>query len=1652
MHGREGEEEDGKRRRHMWPVHARGNTPHEHKSAPTAAAASVAANGAANSNPPDHFLKDGRKICVGDCALFQSGNSPPFIGIIRWFTKGDYLKLGVNWLYRPSDIKLAKGASFEAAPNEIFYSFHRDEISAESLLHPCKVAFLRKGVELPQGISSFVCRRVYDIANKCLWWLTDQDYIKERQEEVDRLLDKTQLEMHAALQSGGRSPKPLNGPNSPQHLKSASESIQNSGSTTTQVKGKKREKIEQSLDSAKRDRTSKMDDGDSSNLSMIKSELARITEKGGLTDGEGVEKLLQLMQHDKVERKLDSVAKVLLADVIANTDRYDCLQRFVQLKGVIVFDDWLQEAHKSKSGDSSSPKESDKSLDELLLALLRALQKLPVNLHALQTSNIGKSVNNLRSQKNHDIQKKARNLVDTWKKRVDAEIKLNDSKSVASGQAMSWSVKQTLPDNSHGILKRSGSSDGAIKSSLSQSSSFKSLPAKPANGDPFVKSAPAFSGLSKAISPVNISVANSKETHAKTTSAIGASEVQLPSVKEDGSSGSNNSQNNCQSHSGEHARNPSASWKDESKCSASSLNFSKTSGVSSRHRKSSNGFAGAVTAGVHKEASLVKASLGRNTLSDKVSQSGLTSERVPEGSGDSGNNQRLIVRLPNPGRNQVQSGAGSSFEEPSVAGSRASSPVIQDKHDQNEHIERLKEDSHEGDSVMDATTDSPHNQNDNRGSTKPEEGKILFPGEDENRRDGGNCKEQDAIKGAHSLLSNEKGPLSNEIQSGNARKPTNSMNALIESCVKQSESSCVKQSEAGNTPGDDVGMNLLASVAAGEMLKPDSASPAASPVKGSTLSDHAAPETKSRLSCENGATQGSNKNEDGYEKPSSTAMLVKDELLQSGTVAVGSASVDVKSACIGRENVVDGEQQEKSVKLEGKTDEAILCHGKHAPTSYEKVEASEVEKSNQFRGKRKASGGPNDNLVNGKRAKSPPKESKPADIASSKLADGSTLRSEISCIHSGDGDGSLVGKVQEKGELTEQTAPLESDVHIEKPDAMNDDSLVKVESSVDVGSHQACNNTSIATTPVTGSTAAVEEINATDSEKYIDASSVQLETSESLLRMGQTDFHSPSVSGVEPTKGDHSSAASTSCQEPTQTALTQETEHGAKCEGQESPKTSGQAGGALDDTSLSKASGQDTGVKCIFDLNEGISNDEANPEDHSMQAAFSSQVAHPGVLPFMVPTPIPTASVPITVAAPAKRPFVPPENLLKSKGEVGWKGSAATSAFRPAEPRKVLEMPLSVSETSSDTLTTKQSRPQFDFDLNVADERVLQDIVPQTSDQGVGGSVSNTHTQGKSVEGLDLDLNRVDEGTDFGLVSASTSRSEVLSLEVRPPPGIRSNGEATASRGIDLNDGPGLDDAAAEPVSKNQQAKSGAAASLIPPIGGPRLNNAELGNLSSWFPPGNSYSTVTIPQFLPSDRGDHSYPFVAAVGAQRYLGTGAGGVPLGSDSYRAPVLPSPAMSFNPYPTFPFASSFPIASTSFSAGATTYVDSSTGGGPVFPPVASQLAGPANPISSAYLRPVLISHPDSSASSSVSTSSQRWGRQSLDLNAGPGIADTAEGREEKLISMRQQFVAGSQLSVEDQARLFQVVTSGGGLKRKDPEGGWEMFPYNKQQSRQ
>ncbi|KAJ0447205.1 putative transcription regulator IWS1 family [Helianthus annuus] len=391
------------------------------------------------------FFKDGRKINVGDCALFKPPyNSLPFVGRIRKLNIGkeNNISLCVNWLYRPADIKLKEGALPKAAPNEIFYSFHKDEIPAASLLHPCKVTFLRKGVELPSGISSFVCRQVYDVESECLWWLTDRNYINELQEEVNQLLDKTLLEMHGAVQTGGRSPKPLNSPNGSAHRKRSLENVQNSSSSiSSHAKSKKGEHRVRNSESVKCDRLSKVDDADSGQLRpehRLKTEIAKITDKGGLVDIDGVEKLIQLMQPEGTDKKLDLVCRTMLVNVILGTDGYDCLARFVHLKGLLVLNEWLQEIHKGKISNGSC-KENDKSV-EFLFSLLCSLEKLPVNLHALQTCNVGKSVNHLRSHKNSEIQKKARSLVSTWRRRVEAEMNIIETKSSTTEKACDVSL------------------------------------------------------------------------------------------------------------------------------------------------------------------------------------------------------------------------------------------------------------------------------------------------------------------------------------------------------------------------------------------------------------------------------------------------------------------------------------------------------------------------------------------------------------------------------------------------------------------------------------------------------------------------------------------------------------------------------------------------------------------------------------------------------------------------------------------------------------------------------------------------------------------------------------------------------------------------------------------------------------------------------------------------------------------------------------------------------------------------------------------------------------------------------------------------------------------------------------------------------------
>ncbi|XP_004489323.1 uncharacterized protein [Cicer arietinum] len=1588
MHGFGGEK--WKHNRHMWPV-------------PSNATTVVPV-----SSPSQFICKDGRKIRVGDCALFKPPqDSPPFIGIIRKLTfhKEENPSLQVNWFYRPADLKLAKGIVVEAAPNEVFYSFHKDEIYAASLLHPCKVAFLRKGVELPSGISAFVCRRVYDIDNNCLRWLTDKDYIN--QEEVDQLLDKTKLEMHGAVQSGGRSPKPLNGPSSTQSLKSGSDNIQNSSSFGVQGKGKKRERGDQGSDSSKKERLFKVEDGDSSQFrpeGTLRSEIAKITDKGGLVDFEGVERFVQLMQPDSADKKIDLAGRIMLVDVIALTDRYDCLGWFVQLRGLPVLDEWLQEVHKGKIGDGNV----DKS-EEFLLALLRALDKLPVNLHALQTCNVGKSVNNLRSHKNSEIQRKARSLVDTWKKRVEAEMNMTDSKS-SSTRAVSWPAKPAPPsDISHSANRKTGgSSENVAKSSPIQPSSSKNSQAKLNSGEALSK----FSSSPGSTKSMTVSVgSNAKDQNTKLVGAT-TSDLPLTPIKEERSSSSSQSQNNSISCSSDHAKTIGSCREDAKSSTAASMSVSKVAGGASRTRKSSNGVHGAGVAVVQKDHSSAKNST-RNSPSDKVSPTRMSHEKPSDQPlADHGHNQRLILRLPNTGRSPSRGASGGSFDEHAIPCGKTSPPA--DKNESQDRRVKPKTDCMQTHALN--VLNDVSNANEITGS---DEAKGSPPVHERCRVNEDGDKATDTPK----TTSSSSGFVSRSGQTYDAS--LSPMNALVESCVKFSEAS------ASVSPGDD-GMNLLASVAAGEMARSENASPE----RKSPAADESSSGNDSKLRHSFEAAVRTLRQSDGGasgEHPLNTVepLQFKNDSRHPVTTTLRDFSDGeaISSSCV--EKTGDGRTQ-----INFSTTDAI----QNAEGPCLRPDTKEDTSETMY------PAGKESHAEAGGAERFQEQREMGTQWAKSSSSSDSKLKSRTSSFNDDQKIDNMDDRIAEHEKMLVPKAVasvMNENEHGKKSPELSpgvdNESQISAEKVTGMvipmqkGSPVADKSESIdlirenVMSPASGNvlTIARDEIanNGKPFENKPDEKRMDLDSSvaDGVNNRFEENFGREEVIG-------HCSSSSVKPDVPIVPGKDNDVPKTSESnlEGKKSV-VAGElnVGGANPSPT---ATGSDAAVKLDFDLNEGYPVEDVIQGDIVRQEEpTSSSAVHVSCpLPFPIPSLSGAFHASITVASAAKGPVVPPENPLRSKGELGWKGSAATSAFRPAEPRKNAEMPSNTNDMPCvDATSVKQGRPPLDFDLNVADERSFDDVAYR------GSLESGPHD--RSTVGLDLDLNRMDETAEAG--NFSMGKLDIPCLPSKPSLSSGLSNGGSVSRDFDLNNGPGLDEVSTEVPVRSLQMKSSVPFSSA--VHGTRTNNAEFGNYS-WFPPGNSYSAITVPPLLPG-RGEQSY--VGSSGAQRIIGS-TGSTPFSPEMYRGPVLSSsPAVAYPPtapfpYPGFPFETNFPLSSSAFSGCSTAFMDSSTVGGLCFPTMPSQPVGPGGVVSSPYPRPYVMSLPG--GTSNVIPDNRKWGSQSLDLNSGPGGTD-AERRDDRLPSgLRQLPVSNPQALMEDHLKMFQMA---GALKRKEPDGSWD-----------
>jgi len=1462
-------------------------------------------------------------------------------------------------------------------------------------------------------------------------------FSQERQEEVDHLLNKTRLEMHAAVQPGGRSPKPVNGPTSTSQLKPGSDSVQNSVSSfPSQGKGKKRERIDQGSEPVKRERFTKMEDGDSGHSrpeSMWKSEISKFTDRGGLVDSEGVEKLVHLMMPERNDKKIDLVGRSILAGVVAATDKFDCLNRFVQLRGLPVFDEWLQEVHKGKNGDGSSPKDGDKSAEEFLLVLLRALDKLPVNLHALQMCNIGKSVNNLRTHKNLEIQKKARSLVDTWKKRVEAEMDAN-AKS-GSNQGVSWTARSRLPEISHGGNRQFGvSSEVAMKSTVVQLSASKTGSVKAVQGETVARSASTSPGPIRSTASPGSAGNNSKEAHPRNTGASGASDPSVVVARDEKSSSSSQSHNNSQSCSSDHAKNGGVSGKEDARSStAGSMMVNKMVGGSLRHRKSGNGFPGQAMSGVQKETgSSRNSSLHKNLGSEKLSQSSLTCEKALDVPVAEGNGHKFIVKIPNRGRSPVQSASGGSLEDPSVMNSRASSPVLSEKHDHFDRNLKDKNDAYRANITSDVNTESWQSNDFKEVLTGSDEGDgspTTVPDEEHCRTGDDSRKLAEASKATSSSSANEEKMVKLHDAS------FSSMNALIESCAKYSEAN------ASMSVGDDIGMNLLASVAAGEMSKSDTVSPTDSPWRNTPVVESSCAGSDARPKSSPG--------EDPAQDRGQFVDVFNDEHEKRAIVlgtSLAAKNFDGKTILISQEKLkgqlngqlnssnMDVQQTSECPESNLKSEEVLVSVSVAVPSP------STVEKASFDGGKEpqedKGVGRSNADGVSAAKEKLHSSITTEDKVNITRMEVGTEVNNRSSSYPSIKLNGENNKNMNENDEEKPPTK-----MHPELTKGSDGEVLQPYGSSKDMVSEN------------------MDEVKAERAGEATEKRNSEHESntgSDSTNNKGECVDDRQEDKQVNEKHGDGSALHESSPaigQIPEQEARSR----GSKLTGTEGDET--EECTSADAASLSATGGLDQETKVVFDLNEGFNADDGKYEElNNLRAPGCSapvQLINP--LPSAVSSVSNGLPASITVASAAKGPFVPPEDLLKNRGELGWKGSAATSAFRPAEPRKALEISLGTASIFlTDATTSKPSRPPLDIDLNVADERILEDLASRSSSQGAVSiaDLVNNHDRVqdapmasasvRSSGGLDLDLNRVDEPNDMGNhLTSMDCRLEAQLHHVKPSSGVL-NGDVNAHRDFDLNDGPLAEEMCAEPSPFSQLTRSSVPSQ--PSVSGIRINSTETGNFPSWFPQGNPYPAVTIQSILP-DRGEQPFSIVAPGGPQRMLAPPTGSSSFSSDIYRGPVLSSspamslPSMPFQ-YPVFPFGTNFPISPATFSGGSTAYMDSSSGGRLCFPATPSQVLGPTTAIHSHYPRPsYVVNFPDGNSNGGAE-SSRKWGRQGLDLNAGP-LGPDAEGRDEtsSLVS-RQLSVASSQAVTEEQSRTYHLAT-GSLLKRKEPEGGWEGY---------
>ncbi|XP_030950771.1 uncharacterized protein LOC115974511 [Quercus lobata] len=404
---------------------------------------------------------------------------------------------------------------------------------------------------------------------------------------------------------------------------------------------------------------------------------------------------------------------------------------------------------------------------------------------------------------------------------------------------------------------------------------------------------------------------------------------------------------------------------------------------------------------------------------------------------------------------------------------------------------------------------------------------------------------------------------------------------------------------------------------------------------------------------------------------------------------------------------------------------------------------------------------------------------------------------------------------------------------------------------------------------------------------------------------------------------------------------------------------------------------------CDFDLNQEVCSDEM---DSPMNPSA------------------PSASRP---SAAQELPMVP----LQFGGTLGWKGCAATSAFRPASPRRIPDgdkTPVTGTHDSS-----KQRLDFLDFDLNVAEggDELGKQIPPSS---GLPSGESSVEVSPMRSGRLKLDLNCLGDDGDAPTLDSKMGEQLFNSRNSHrsPSPASSSSSMQPSLRNIDLNDRPYIqNDASDHGNIKSSQ--------LVNAYGGPKPDAPVISIMGTRVEVNRK---DFLSQSLSLPNGKNMEPTVDA--SMTRAGGGLGLAPTMSYTH------SSVFGYNGLTT---GTAMSFSSAMYPSGSMQYMVDSRGS-----PV---VLGSAPAVPPSYSQP-----PFMVSIGGVQSGLNNPGpsRPNFDLNSGFMM----EGGHRDSGNLRQLFLPGQGRSVEEHTRtnLQPSSSSGVGGKRKEPDSGWESYPFN------